>query len=282
MIIACPACSTRYVVPDTAIGVDGRTVRCAKCRHSWFQAGPEVVIPEPAAPAAPAPPVAPPEAEAPVAEPAPVTPSPEGKDAPPQAGAAPASEAEPEPEPEPAPPFAEPPVPAGRGRDRTVDGGAADDLPSAFDREPPFRPRRNPARLWTAAAVAFALVMTALMGAVSWFGMPDWLPWSQPRFGRAVPGLELSFPATKQDRRTLPNGTEYFGASGTITNTGKEVREIPPLLIQLVDSQNRIVEYREIKPPKPALQPGESVTVNEALTDVPRAVAGADIGWKAE
>jgi predicted Zn finger-like uncharacterized protein len=47
MLLFCPHCATQFQVADTAIGT-GRTVRCARCRESWF-ARPEPAFTEAAA-----------------------------------------------------------------------------------------------------------------------------------------------------------------------------------------------------------------------------------------
>ncbi|MBC2667203.1 zinc-ribbon domain-containing protein [Novosphingobium flavum] len=263
MIIACPACATRYVVPDSAIGVDGRTVRCAKCRHSWFQHGPELPQrPEPV------PVAAPPPAQA-SAEPA-------AQAAAPEADAA--SEAVPSgTEAEPPPPIPEEP----RIQQVYSDETTAEDFSySSFAHEPPFRPRRNRLKLYTIAASVFAVIAFAAIGAVAWYGLPDWAPLARQTFASAQPDLVLEFPPNRQDRRTLPNGAEFFGASGKVTNVGKERRNVPPILIVLRDSADRIVYSWEVFPPKRQLAPGESMTINEAVTDVPRSAKFAEIGWK--
>jgi predicted Zn finger-like uncharacterized protein len=43
MLIQCSQCSAKYAVPDQSIGIGGRTVRCAKCGHSWFVTHPAQV-----------------------------------------------------------------------------------------------------------------------------------------------------------------------------------------------------------------------------------------------
>ncbi len=157
---------------------------------------------------------------------------------------------------------------------------ADDGARSSFDHEPPFRPRINRARVWTLAASVFAVVSLSAIGAVAWYGLPDWAPLSRSTFAEAQPGLVLDFPPNRQDRRTLPNGTEFFGVSGTVTNVGSTRRTVPSILIVLRDSRERIVYNSVVVPPKHELGPGESITVNEALPDVPKSAKFADIGWK--
>lgn len=40
MIVSCPSCATRYLIDPTALGGEGRTVRCAKCSHTWHEQPP--------------------------------------------------------------------------------------------------------------------------------------------------------------------------------------------------------------------------------------------------
>lgn len=278
MIIACPACSTRYAVPDSAIGVDGRTVRCAKCRHSWFQQGPELQFE--AAPAAPpeAAVAAPPAGGATPAEPRQASQSP----------VAPRRQDERAEQRETAPPAPPPPPPPPRPErtaayyDDAEAGAYADHGPSRFDFSPPFRPRRNWGRIGTYAAATFAVVTLGLAGAIAWGGLPEWLPFPRATFQQGQPDLQLDFPRNRQDRKPLPDGTEFFSVSGTISNIGAETRHVPSLLVVLRDERERIVYEKEIVPPRRKLAPGEAITINEALTDIPKAASAAEIGWKPE
>ena len=194
MIITCPACATRYVVPDTAVGAEGRTVRCAKCRHSWFQEGPDLAGATPPAAEEPAAPAAEPQAAPPPPSPAPPPQPPQ-----PLARSEPAADV-PELADDAEPPALEetPPPPVARRV-----GSQGDDA-SQFDHQPPFRRRRNPLKLWTYAGMVFALVVAALIAAVSYWGLPDWVPVSRPTFAAAQEDLQLDFPPRSAGSRADP------------------------------------------------------------------------------
>lgn len=65
MHIICPHCTTSFAIDPRALGSDGRTVRCARCKGTWFALPADAVEPQPAlamAGDAAAPPPAPPPA----------------------------------------------------------------------------------------------------------------------------------------------------------------------------------------------------------------------------
>jgi predicted Zn finger-like uncharacterized protein len=290
MLLVCPSCRTRYNVPDNAFGVDGRQVRCANCKHAWFQEGavastePEVAIPEPsiaapAEPSDPAPTADPP--EAPVAAPMPSvveTPSIYAPDPAPRFMGAQtdADDAQPAfprfaPEravvPDPAPVYVDPSISVSKWSDTEA-------KPSHFAHAPPFNQRRSRTKIWTLVAIIFALTVTFIGTAISYFGMPN--------IGFSSTTEEPDLTIVLNDNLALnarEDGTPYFIASGSIVNPTGTKQNVPDLLVTLKDASGRPVYSWKMKAKARTLAPGAKVDFSEARLDVPLAAKQISVGW---
>jgi ferric-dicitrate binding protein FerR (iron transport regulator) len=163
--------------------------------------------------------------------------------------------------------FAEPSVPR---------GGLLDDAPaqSHFAHEPPFKARRNLSKIWTMAAVALAILVAAIGGAISYFGMPE--------IGLSNAAAEPDLTIVLNDNLELnerEDGTPYFIASGSIVNPTAVEQNVPEMLVTLKDASGRSVYSWKMKAKTRALGPGEKVDFSEARLDVPLAAKEISVGW---
>jgi hypothetical protein len=154
--------------------------------------------------------------------------------------------------------------------------GLADEAPtqSRFAYEPPFSQRRNPAKIWTLAAVIFALTVAAVGTAIAYFGMPN---------------IGLSSAAAEPDLKIVLNenlelneredGTPYFIASGSIVNPTALKQDVPEMLVTLKDASGRPVYSWKMKAKTSSLAPGAKVDFSEARLDVPLAAKQITVGW---
>lgn len=253
MILECPECRARYLVPDSAIGTTGRTVRCANCRHSWYQDAPP--LPERTPPAevtspsvdtpeetiAVAPPPAPPPAPLPAPAPPPPSPSPH-----------PAMVIE---EPDPAP-------------------------YDAFAHRAPFRPTRNTNRIRTIASIAAGLLMLAAVAVILWTTAPG----LAEKIGLSIGPAELPLRIVDNpiERRKMANGSELFAVSGQVTNPSSQRQRVPDIRADLRDAQGKIVFSWTITPPQRSLAPNAAIDFNSAQVDVPATSKRLDLSFVGE
>lgn len=222
MIVTCPACETRYVVPDAVVGsAEGRRVRCASCGNVW-QFSPEAeAIHEAIAEATAA-------AEAAAVATAPSAPTATPSQVPPL-------RAERRGEP---PPRSPGPVAVARPSVSVQVAGAA---------------RRRLARLGGLLLIVLgiAVVLLAIVGRDRIMALwPATAPVYQVLHLTETPGEGLQ--VTVKPTRTA----DALVISGEIVNSAGETRHIPKLRVALRDGSKAEVDAKVIDPPADSLPPG--------------------------
>lgn len=136
-----------------------------------------------------------------------------------------------------------------------------------FAPRPPFRPRRNTARRWTAAAFVAGLSMLLGAGAILYSGAP----WLAAPFGLGIGGqveTPLVFADKNVELSTMANGNEVFAVSGRVVNPTTTKQRVPDIRVELWGASNDLVDSWRITPAGRELGPKDALEFNGARVGI--------------
>lgn len=255
MILTCPNCGTRFALDAARLGVHGRTVRCARCFHTWF--------------------AEPPAGEPPVRAATADAPSPRFT-LPPETDAADH--------------VAEPPLrpgdrPLGRPGSARRGDGETRNLPAL----------RSEGRLGTILGWGgLVLFVAAIMGGVVLFARDITTAWPAARKlynslgldpnrsvlaaapGASAPAPVESLPIEQRLKFTnlapsqrFIDGVLTLVISGTIESISPRDETLPPIEVVLLDNRKLDLKTWVFEPPQPSLKPGATVPFETRLENPP-------------
>jgi predicted Zn finger-like uncharacterized protein len=241
MILTCPSCDTRYTVDGAKFPATGRNVRCAKCGHSWFQAGDMPELGQAAAAAQ----QAVPDAVAPsVAEPAPQAAAADFAPEPVSQDSAPASRAVPVEE--------KPRAPLGP-RIAVVAGWAGLILVVLLIAFAAVRYRQDIATIWPQSAGVYSSL------------------------GLHVNATGIDFRQVEY-RRETEDGQVVLAVTGLIINGSQRELPVPQTVrVTLSDANSHELYHWTFKPNAQVLNPGQSVKFVTRLASPPAAARHLEV-----
>jgi predicted Zn finger-like uncharacterized protein len=291
MLIVCPSCATSYMIDQASLGAAGRTVRCARCKATWFATPKpaaeintfvdgviaEAAVAGQAAPQRSAeaslPPASPPAAaddfgaEAATPIPEPVAALPPIAEAPALPDAEPVAIAD---APSLVPPIEQAPLPEpGQPGQAEID---ADDIESYAARRERMKARRKQSRRssrWTAIVLVLFAVNVAVVGARD--EVVRYLPQTASLF--AAIGLPVNLRHLKFENvhisKEAQDGVNVLIVDGIIASDSKKPVAVPRLRFAARNATGQEVYTWTALPARSILGPGETLEFRSRLASPP-------------
>ena len=120
----------------------------------------------------------------------------------------------------------------------------------------------------------------AISSCAGTYGQPKNAP-EQAYMSPDIQGLKLEFDIDEQDLRPVPGAnSEVLSGFGYITNNGTVIREVPTILLVMLDKHQKIIFSQDIVSNEKVIAPGETIKVTYLAQGFLTDAETLEFSWK--